>query len=109
MKQFYHGPIMMTFHMVDQEWYNDNIEHKLSLCFYIAYRMFRVAHNEWTKGIAGEWMRNKKIFLKYIQNDSIPIMRRNNHKGFVYSNICHQVSNFMTGNVSLLMQINHKE
>ena len=36
-------------------------------------------------------------------------MRRDSHKVFVYSNICHQVSNFMTENVSLIMQINHKE
>ena len=32
--------------MADHTWYNDNIEHKCSLCYYIAYGMFRAAHNK---------------------------------------------------------------
>ena len=40
--------------MADQTWYNDNIEHKRSLCYYIAYRIFRASHNKWAKDIAGE-------------------------------------------------------
>ena len=95
--------------MVDHTWYNDDIEHKHSLCYFITYGMFRASHNNWAKDIAGEWIRNKNIFLKHIQNDGIPIMIRNSHKGFVYSNICHQVSNYKTENVYLIIQINHKE
>ena len=63
---------------------------------------------KWANDIAGEWIRNKNIFLKHIHYDGTPIMRRDSHKGFVYSNSFHQVSNFMTENVSLIMQINHK-
>ena len=95
--------------MADQAWYNDNIEHKRSLCYVIAYGMFRAAHNKWAKDIVVECIRNKNIFLKHIYYDGRPIMRIDSHKGFVYSKICHQVSNFMTENVSLIMQINHKE
>ena len=81
--------------MADQKWNNDNIEHKHSLCYYIAYGIFRTVHNKWAKDIAGEWIRNKNIFLKHIHYDGTPIMSRDSHKGFVYSNIFHQVGNFM--------------
>ena len=53
--------------------------------------------------------KEQDIFLKHINYYGRPMMRRYNNKGFVYSNICHQVSNFMTENVFLFMQINHKE
>ena len=95
--------------MTDQKLYNDNIEHKHSLYYYIEIGMFRTVHNKWAKYIAGEWIRNKNIFLKHINYDGTPIMRRKSHKGFLISNICHQVSNFMTENVSLIMQKNNKE
>ena len=50
-----------------------------------------------------------KIFLKHIIYNSEQIMKRDSHKEFVYSNICHQVSNYMTESVSLIIQTNHKE